>query len=98
MSMPVITTDKGDQLKKGLLLNQYDNSPILDQYISAYTCEMNWLFQNIEAVYLGRMLEYAVGANLDVIGIILDEPRTVALPTQYFGFKDESSSPLANQG
>ena len=96
MSMPVITTDKGDQLKEGLLLNQYDNSPILDQYISAYTSEMNWLFQNIEAVYLGRMLEYAVGANLDVIGIILDEPRTITLPTQYFGFKDESSSPLAN--
>ena len=96
MSMPVLTTDKGEKLKEGLLIAQYDNSPILNQYIDAYTSEMDWLFENIEAVYLGRMLEYAVGANLDVIGIILDEPRTVELPTQYFGFRDESSSPLAN--
>ena len=93
MSMPVVTTDKGAKLRDGLLISQYGDSPILSAYIGAYTSEMDWLFENIEAVYLGRMLEYAVGANLDVIGIILDEPRTVELPTQYFGFKDESSSP-----
>ena len=96
MSMPVLTTDKGAKLKEGLLIAQYDNSPILNQYIDAYTSEMDLLFQNIEAVYLGRMLEYAVGANLDVIGIILDEPRTVELPTQYFGFKDGANSPASN--
>jgi hypothetical protein len=37
-------------------------------------------------VYLGRTLEYATGAQLDVIGEILQQKRSIELPTLWFGF------------
>lgn len=86
-------TDKGTQLMEGLLLNQYANSPNLKEYISAYVSEMDLLFEQIESVYLGRFIENAVGTQLDIIGIILNENRNVPLPTQFFGFNDENLLP-----
>lgn len=82
----VATTDKGTQIMQGLLLSQYQNSPNLTAYLSCFIEEIDYLFEQIEAVYYGRFLEEAVGAQLDVIGIILQQPRSVVLPTIQFGF------------
>jgi len=79
-------TDKGTQIMDGLLLSQYADSPLLRQYLLAYINEMDWLFQSIEEVHYGRMLEHAVGAQLDIIGEILNQSRSVVLPSINFGF------------
>lgn len=80
------STDKGEQLMESLLLNQYQNSPNLKEYMMSFISEMDFLFQQVEEVYLGRFLEDAVGSQLDVIGIILQQTRAVILPVIWFGF------------
>jgi len=85
-----VTDDKGTQLMDKLLLNQYGNSINLKEYIGAYVSEMDLLFKQIEEVYLGRFIEYAEGTQLDTIGIILNEGRSVPLPISFFGFNDEN--------
>ena len=71
----------------GLLLRQYAESPNLIQYLHAYVEEMDDLFCAIEDVYFGRLLETAIGAQLDVIGEILQQSRNIDLGTIYFGFQ-----------
>tara|TARA_R110000851_G_scaffold47459_1_gene115245 strand:- start:3491 stop:4174 length:684 start_codon:yes stop_codon:yes gene_type:complete len=80
--------NKGTEIFDRLRLLQYENSPNLKEYINAYVAEMDILFEEIEKVYQGRFIENAVGRQLDIIGIILDEPRGINLPTQFFGFSD----------
>ena len=87
------TTDKGKQIMEGLLLSQYSNSPLLQDYINCFVAEMDILFEQVEEVHLGRFLENAVGKQLDVIGIILQQPRSVILPTQWFGLSDNGTAP-----
>ncbi len=87
------TTDKGKQIMEGLLLNQYANSPDLKEFIMAFVAEMDLLFEQIEEVYLGRFIENAVGRQLDIIGIILQQPRAVVLPSIWFGFSDNGFIP-----
>lgn len=82
----ISTTDKGTQIMEGLLLSQYADSPNLRAYLLAYIGEMDWLFQSIEEVHYGRMLEHAVGTQLDIIGDILNQSRDVILPSVHFGF------------
>jgi len=82
----VIVEDKGTEIMESMLLGQYTDSANLKEYISAFVGEMDLLFAETERVYLGRFLEYAVGDSLDTIGIILDQPRGIASPTQFFGF------------
>jgi len=79
--------DKGEQILDNLLLSQYKSSPILKQYLMAYIGEMDYLFQNIEEVYLGRMLDSAIGVQLDIIGVILNQSRNIDIQTIYFGFQ-----------
>ena len=74
-----VTTDKGKQIMEGLLLNQYQNSPLLQEYMMAFIAELDLLFEQTEEVYLGRFLENAVGKQLDIIGIILQQTRSVIL-------------------
>ena len=38
-------------------------------------------------MYYGRFIDLAVGTQLDVIGIILQQQRSVILPTVFFGFQ-----------
>jgi hypothetical protein len=83
----VIVEDKGSSLMELMLLDQYTNSTLLKQYFRAYTEEMDFLFAQISEVYFGRMLEYAIGKQLDVIGEILQQKRSVFLPNVYFGFQ-----------
>lgn len=82
----VSTKDKGTQIMDGMLLSQYKESPLLREYLLAYISEMDLLFQSIEEVHFGRLLEHAVGAQLDIIGVILQQSRDVVLPKTHFGF------------
>ena len=81
-----IVTDKGTQLMEELLLSQYESSVNLKEYFSAFILEADFLFETVQRVYEERFLEAAVGSQLDVIGIILQQPRTVILPQLWFGF------------
>lgn len=84
---PEIVTDKGKQIMEGMLLSQYTNSPKLQEYFMAFIAELDLLFQQNAEVYYGRFIELAVGEQLDVIGIILQQQRSVILPTLFFGFQ-----------
>tara|TARA_R110000764_G_C11014636_1_gene383615 strand:+ start:1173 stop:1859 length:687 start_codon:yes stop_codon:yes gene_type:complete len=84
---PKINKVKGTEIMDAMLLSQYANSDNLKAYILAFVEEMDFLFEQIEEVYLGRFLEFAVGRQLDVCGIILDQSRAILLPKSYFGFQ-----------
>ena len=84
------TIDKGEQIMNGLLLSQYKDSPLLKQYYMSFIGEMDYLFQNIEEVYLGRLINDAIGAQLDIIGEILQQSRNIDVETIYFGFQGVS--------
>ncbi len=79
--------DKGKQIMEGLLLDQYSNSPNLKEYYMCFIAEFDLLFEQLHKVYFGRFIENAVGAQLDVIGIILQQSRAVILPNIWFGFQ-----------
>jgi hypothetical protein len=72
----------------GMLLLQYQNKPNLREYMLAFVDEMDLLLENLEKVYSGRFINDAVGAQLDVIGIILDQLRNVELDKTWFGFQN----------
>lgn len=78
---------KGTEIMQGLLLSQYDSSPNLIEYYTCFTAELDFLFEQIEAVHQGRFLESAIGAQLDVIGEVLQQPRAVRIPQLWFGFE-----------
>ena len=84
----VVTEDKATQIMESMLLQQYQNSPNLKEYMGCFLAELDILFAETERVYLGRFIEYAVGAQLDVLGVILGQSRAVDLPTAWFGFTD----------
>ena len=81
------STGKGQEIMEGLLLNQYKSSPNLQQYYMAFLEEFDTLFAQIEEVHLGRFITNAVGAQLDVIGVILQQSRGIILPEIWFGFQ-----------
>ena len=82
-----VVENKGTEIMESMLLDQYVNSTNLKEYMGAFVSEMDLLFAETERVYLGRFLEYATGDSLDTIGVILDQPRGINLPTQFFGFQ-----------
>lgn len=81
-----VPTTKGTEIMEAMLLDQYKESTNLKEYYKAFIAEMDILFEEISKVYLGRTLEYATGYQLDVIGRILQQERTIELPRLYFGF------------
>lgn len=91
MAKPIVDKTKGTDIMESMLMQQYQDSPNLKRYMLAFVEEMDLLFEQLEEVYLGRFLEYAEGRQLDVLGYILDEQRTVSLPTQFFGFNDDNN-------
>lgn len=91
MSKPIVVLDKGTQIMDATMLTQYKNSPIMRQYMLAFIEEMDLLFSQAEEVYLGRFIEFAVGRQLDIIGIILAEDRNLVITGNFFGFNDENS-------
>ena len=60
---------------RGLLLEQYQGKPRLDALLAAYTRQVQKLEDAIWSVILGRMLENAVGVQLDKIGRIVGQKR-----------------------
>ena len=81
-----VTTDKGTTLFRELLISQYESSPNLKEYLDCYFEEMDLLFEELENVYLGRFLEFAGNAQLDVLGIIVGIGRKLSIEAQNFGF------------
>lgn len=82
-----ISKTKGTDLMNSMLLGQYANSVNMKEYFGAFISEMDILYEQMDEVYLGQMLEFAVGVQLDVIGIILGQSRNVELPSFWFGFQ-----------
>jgi hypothetical protein len=82
------TQDKATQIMDGLMLSYLSEKPNFREFMLAYISEMDFLFEQIEEVYYGRFLEVAVGAQLDIIGIILQQSRNVVLDDTYFGFTE----------
>lgn len=94
----VISTTKGSDILDLMLLGQYQNKPILRSYFGAFFSELDLLFTEIDKVYFGRMLDHAVGVQLDIIGEIIGQNRRVALEEHYFGFLgDPRSEPMADE-
>ena len=81
-----IVTDKGTQIMNRLLLSQYTNSSNLQEYYTAFIAELDLLFEQNQRVYYGRFIEVAEGAQLDIIGEILQQTRSVILEKDFFGF------------
>ena len=88
-----VSTTKGTDIFEQLLLGQYKNSTNFKEYAQCFIDEMDTLFAQTEEVYLGRFLDNAVGQQLDIIGLILDEERSIDIPTQFFGFSDDGVPP-----
>lgn len=80
-------SDIGSRIMEEMLLTQYSNSTNLKEYISAFVLEMDLLLEEIKKVELGRYISNAVGAQLDVIGVILQQTRNLDIPIQWFGFQ-----------
>jgi hypothetical protein len=59
----------------GLFLEQYAEKPRLAALLASYTQEIQGLEDAIWAVRIGRLLDNAEGAQLDVIGKLVGEPR-----------------------
>jgi hypothetical protein len=83
---------KGTEIGERLLIEQYNDSPLLKQYLGAFTSEMDILFNTIESVYFGRNLETAVGHELDVIGRILGQSRNISIDEVWFAFYESSAT------
>lgn len=79
-------TDKATQIMDKMLLTYLVDKPNLREYLSVFVNEMDFLLEQTNEVYLGRFLENAVGEQLDVIGIILNQNRRIVLPVINFGF------------
>ena len=79
-------SDIGTRIMDIMLLTQYENSPNLREYIGAFVKEMDFLMEEIYKVELGRYIANATGAQLDVIGVILQQSRNINVPTVWFGF------------
>ena len=87
-----VNTTKGVDIFNSMLLSQYKPSPNLIEYCEAYFKEMDYLFEQIERVYLGRFLEYATGEQLTILGIIVGISRELSIDGEYFGFASSLSS------
>lgn len=83
---------KGRDIFDGMLISQYASSDNLKAYCYAFFEEMDFLFEHIERVYLGRFLEYAEGAQLAIIGDIVGMSSNFGILTTTFGFLNSPNS------
>ena len=86
-------TDIGTRVMESMLLTQYTNSVNLQEYIGAFVKEMDFLLYQTKKVELERYIQNAQGAQLDVIGVILQQSRNIHIPSLWFGF--QGASPVA---
>ena len=87
-----VNTTKGVDIFNSMLLSQYQASPNLTEYCEAYFVEMDYLFEQIERVYLGRFLEYATGEQLTILGLIVGISRELSIDAIHFGFASSLGS------
>lgn len=73
------STTKGTELMDAVLLDQYQNKPLLREYFLAFIEEIDLLFNSIDQVYFGRMLDEAIGVQLDAIGRIIGQGREIVI-------------------
>jgi hypothetical protein len=66
--------DHVDQAQ-GLVLDQYKNKPRIAAFIASWAIEAQALEDAAYDVIIKRLIDVAVGAQLDVIGRIVDQPR-----------------------
>ena len=98
MSSPRVdlTAKYPDGLKRAdsLIISQYNSSINLHKYIECFTIVFNDVLQACIEVATQRYLDYAVGAQLDVIGVIVGQPRTLSgsKPLGYFGYYENPQS------
>lgn len=93
-AVTVPSKTKGQDIMDSLLIGQYQDKPILRRYFMAFVAEMDILYEQAEMVYQGRFIENARGVQLDIIGIILNQGRSVELGGLWFGFV---GAPLARK-
>ena len=84
-------TDKGEQIYDTLVTDVFVNSPNVKEYVMCFVSEMDRLFEELENVYYGRLIDDAVGVQLDWIGNILNRSRAIPLPRISFGFVGASN-------
>jgi len=87
------STAKGTEIFDAVLLDQYQNKDNLRKYFLAFIEELDVLFNSIDQVYHGRMIDRAIGAQLDAIGRIIDQGREVIIPGGEFFGVVESETP-----
>lgn len=83
-----------------LLIHQYKNSPLFKHYLEAFTIQIDRLMEETKKVELGRFIQSAAGTQLDVIGIILQQSRNIAVvnPEVWFGFQgDPAAAKMADE-
>ena len=79
--------DMASDIAEGMLLEQYHGATNLKAYIASMVEEFNHLYVATDAVNFGRYIEYAEGAQLDVIGEILQQSRNIQTDSdKNFGF------------
>lgn len=80
--------------ERKIVLSQYKQSPNLNRYLECFTMVFKDVYQACIEVATQRYLDYAVGAQLDVIGVIVGQPRTLSgsKPLGYFGYYDNPQS------
>ncbi len=87
-----MTTDRVAQAK-GLLIQQYKESPNLNGLIAAFTEELQQIEQENDNLLTKRSLDAAQGVNLDVIGkiVVLDRPFTDPDAEDIFTFENPTN-------
>jgi len=90
----VVSKTKGTDVFNKMLLSQYTNSPNINTYASFFLGEFDFLFEQIEKVYLGRFLEYATGTQLTVLGDLIGINRELSLDPINFGFIEDLGAGL----
>lgn len=77
-----------------IILSQYNLSTNLHKYIECFTIVFNDVLQAAVQVATQRYLDYASGQQLDVIGVIVGQPRQLAgsKPLGYFGYYDNAQA------
>lgn len=98
MSLPRadLTAKYPDGVKRAdsLIISQYNSSVNLHKYVECFTIVFNDVLQACIEVATQRYLDYAIGAQMDVIGVIVGQPRTLSgsKPLGYFGYYNNPQS------
>lgn len=76
--------------EREIVLSQYKQSHNLNKYLECFTSVFKDVYQACIEVATQRYLDYAAGTQLDVIGVIVGQPRTLSggKPLGYFGYYD----------